>query len=187
MPHALDQPLHADRLLLRAHTPEDAALIVALDADPEVRRYVDSPVAPTLDDITGRTFPAWQTFRDAAPGHGYWIAESRAPSEFIGWFHLREARHGTPSRPGDLELGFRLMRSHWGKGYATEGSRRLLRHGFESLHAERIIAAALAPNTASIAVMKKLGMTLDIEWMYKETIPAVAYAITREEWRSTSS
>jgi RimJ/RimL family protein N-acetyltransferase len=184
MSHLLDQPVHSPRLLLRAHTPKDAPLIVELDADPEVRRYVDSPTAPTLEHITNNVFPRWQEFRDNTPGHGYWIAETREPQAFIGWFHLRAPRHGTPERLGDLELGYRLLRAAWGKGYATEGSLAMLSHGFERLDPPRIIAAALADNVASIAVMKKIGMTLDTEWMYKDSIRAVTYAIERAQWQS---
>jgi len=171
-----DAPIATPRLLLRAAGPEDVDDLVAMDGDPEVRRYLDMPEAPTRDHTLREIVPKWQAIRAACPGQGFWTAREEQGGEFVGWFHLRAPKPGTPQRQGDLELGYRLVRRRWGLGFATEGSMALLRHGFGVLRRPRVIASALAGNGASIGVMKKIGMTLDQEWLYKGTTPAVVYA-----------
>jgi RimJ/RimL family protein N-acetyltransferase len=175
------------RLLLRPVTPDDAADLCALDADLEVRRYVDQPDPPTLDDVRRSMIPRWQAVNAATPAVGYWVAEEVGGDRFAGWFHLRPPRagdlHADSLRPNDLELGYRLRRACWGRGLATEGGRMLIEYGFGKLAAPRVVATALAANAASIRVMEKLGMTLAERWSYKGTIPAVAYALTADERR----
>ena len=168
--------MRSERLELRPFGAGDEILLYALDADPEVRRYLDQPAAPTIDecrDIVGRLIAA----RCSNPELGYWVAHALAQNEpeFIGWFHLRPARQA----PFDLELGYRLMRPFWSNGYATEGSRLLLAHAFEGLNAPRVIANTLEANLASRRVMEKLGMRLEATYLHDGRLPAVRYVIDR--------
>src|SRR4029453_16610137 len=88
-------------------------------------------------------------------GYGFWAVEERASGEFPGWFHLRPE----PDMPEDEpELGYRLVRSAWGKGYATEGSRALIDRGFTELGVERVVASTMVVNVASRRVMEKSGL-----------------------------
>jgi RimJ/RimL family protein N-acetyltransferase len=117
---------------------------------------------------------------------GFWAAIERETGEFLGWFHLRP-HPGTPA--DEPELGYRLRASAWGRGYATEGSRALVRKGFEELGARRIYAETMTVHAASRRVMEKAGLryvrTFHQPWPYR--IPGdeegdVEYALTREEW-----
>src|SRR5205823_5899186 len=92
--------------------------------------------------------------------------------------------------PDEPELGYRLRKSSWGKGYATEGSRALIRKGFTDLGVRRVYACAMAVNPASRRVMEKSGLryvrTLHEVWpeyIEGEEHGAVEYALTRDEWQ----
>lgn len=164
--------IHTVRLLLRGLAEDDLDELVALDADPEVMFFVTGGV-PEFQ-------PADMPVLIAG---GHWAAVERAEDSFVGWFHLR------PSSPGDLELGYRLRREFWGRGYATEGSLALIDHAFTLLGADRVVAETLVAHTASRRVMEKAGMVesrrFRADWPYR--IPGdeagdVQYAITREQW-----
>ncbi|WP_017555718.1 GNAT family N-acetyltransferase [Nocardiopsis baichengensis] len=145
--------LTTDRMALRRITPDDAPLLLGLDADPEVMRHITGgrPSAPAEIDRRIRTYQEWYRSR---PDRGYWIAEE-ADGAFAGWFHLRPPRGGDPAEP---ELGYRLARSRWGRGLATEGSRALLDTAFADPSVRRVLARTMAVNTASRRVMEKIGM-----------------------------
>jgi RimJ/RimL family protein N-acetyltransferase len=105
----------------------------------------------------------------------------------VGWFHLRPDRE----RPEDLDLGYRLIRRVWGRGYATEGGRALVDHAFAVCGAPRVVAYALAGNRASQRVMEKCGLRFELSFTYREEIlpgwteaerGAVRYALSRDEW-----
>ena len=92
-----------------------------------------------------------------------------------------------PDEPEERELGYRLRTNAWGKGYATEGSRALIRHGFTQLGLTRVVANTMTVNTASRRVMEKCGLTyLRTYYMpWPETIEGtelgdVEYALTRD-------
>jgi hypothetical protein len=104
----------------------------------------------------------------------------------VGWFHLRRRA----DRPADEpELGYRLRRSAWGKGYATEGSRELIERAFAELGAQRVWAETMVVNSASRRVMEKAGLkyvrTFHADWPEKiegDEEGDVEYALTRAEW-----
>ena len=121
---------------------------IELDADPQVMRY-----------ITGRALspaevePAHQRRLAAAnevPGLGFWAGF--AGDDFVGWWILQPPNG--PDQPrvaGEADLGYRLLRRYWRRGYASEGARELIRHGFEDLGLDRIFAQTMAVNAASRA------------------------------------
>ncbi len=147
--------LRTPRLLLRRFTRHDAGALVALDSDPEVVRYAEPELAATprtMADVEAGLLPRIIAGYDRDPPWEHWAALQRPGGAFVGWFFLR------PSQGDTWELGYRLRRSHWGHGYATEGAREVLRHGFETLGVERIVAYVVADNRASVRVVEKLGM-----------------------------
>ena len=168
------------RLILRPARPEDAANLLGLDRDPEVRRFVDQPEEPTMplmEAAIGRVLAI-----DAADARiGFWMAEFEG--RFAGWFHMKPPREGEPMEPGDMELGYRLHRDLWGRGIATEGSRALIRHAFAELAAPRVIACAMVENRASTRVMEKLGMQPWRTWTGTRRAggawSAITYALAR--------
>ncbi len=93
----------------------------------------------------------------AGDRYGFWAAIEKDSGEFLGWFHFRpqEGAH-----PDEVELGYRLRRAAWGKGYATEASHALIRKGFTEMGVRRVVASTYQDNVASRRVMEKVGMTL---------------------------
>ena len=146
--------LETERLLLRPVTPDDADELIALHSDPEVMRYLGGVDRPerVRDDL----LPAWLEYQERGDDVGFWIAVEKATGEWLGWFHLRPEHEP----PFDMEVGYRLKRSAWGRGYGTEGTRALIAKAFEELGVERVVAVADAPNVASRRVMEKSGMHL---------------------------
>jgi RimJ/RimL family protein N-acetyltransferase len=108
--------------------------------------------------------------------------------EFVGWFSLRPAT-SVGLDPGDVELGYRLLPSCWGRGLATRGARLLVRRAFAELGLSRVVATAMAVNTGSRRVLEKAGLrhvhTFHGDW--PDPLPGaeegdVVYALTRSEW-----
>lgn len=173
--------LETDRLILRRFTNADFDRSVELDSDPEVTFFITGGV-PEFD---GPMLAEWLAQYDRWPGYGTFAAIERSSGMFLGWFHLRPA-DGTEDEP---ELGYRLRRDAWGKGYATEAATALVDKAFTELGASRVWACAMAVNTASRRVMEKAGLRFvrlfHGEWPYR--IPGdehgdVEYAITRAQW-----
>jgi RimJ/RimL family protein N-acetyltransferase len=183
--------LETGRLRLRRFVPADADLLVELDADPEVMRYITYGKPTPRSAYVETYMPRWFAIYQAQPGLGYFAAEHRGSGEFLGWFHLRDDR----IEPEYVELGYRLKRSAWGQGFATEGSRALLGHGFDGLGIERISARTLLGNRASQRVMEKSGLRRVGDFVYAQDLiadrseeerAAVMYALTRPEWAALS-
>lgn len=179
--------LETVRLRLRRFTTEDVDLLVELDSDPEVMRYITYGV-PTPRQLYVETYlPRWLAIYAGQPGLGYFAAERRDDGEFLGWFHLRDDRID----PDYVELGYRLHRAAWGQGYATEGARAVVRHGFGRLGLERVSARTLVRNVASQRVMQKCGLRESGRFVYAEDVlagrdeverEAIMYSMTRSEW-----
>lgn len=149
--------LETQRLVLRRFTMADADDLVSLDADPDVMRHVTGGVPTSRDEIETEVLPAFLGYYQRYEGFGFWAAVEKATGEFLGWFHFRPRPDAVP---GEVELGYRLRKSAWGKGYATEGSRALICKGFTEFGVQRVVAEAMAVNMASRRVMEKAGLKL---------------------------
>ena len=169
--------LRTERLVMRRFTNDDGELIVDLDSDPEVVRWVGNTEPTTLAVFENRIWPNISRASRIDPNHGYWATHEIGGGAFIGWFHYRPMKVA----PHDLEVGYRLRRACWGKGYATEGSRALLARAFEELGQTRVVAEALRANHASTNVMKKLGMVFERE-VIENGKPVDWYAIEDRAW-----
>ena len=168
--------LETARLLLRQFTLDDVDNLLALDSDVEVRRYLDMPATSTRESIAEHTLPRFMACYAQYDGYGFWAAIEKSSHVFLGWSHFRPAADA----PEEIELGYRLQRLAWGKGYATEGAQALIHKGFLGLGVPRVVATALAANVTSIRVMEKAGLTLEKRYWYKGTLAAVKYALDRD-------
>lgn len=178
--------LETSRLVLRRFGPDDVELLVDLDSDPEVMRFITGGLPTSREEIEREVLPAFLAHYDRSHGYGFWAAVEKGSQEFVGWFHLRPG-HGAP--PDEPELGYRLRHSAWGRGLATEGARALIDVAFTKLGARRVVAETMAVHLASRRVMEQAGMKLVREfhqdWPYRiegEELGDVEYAITRAEW-----
>jgi RimJ/RimL family protein N-acetyltransferase len=182
----MDVFLETDRLVLRRFTAADLDNLVELDSDPDVMRYITGGRPTPREQVRDEVLPAFLAYYERFAGYGFWAAVEKATGQFLGWFHLRPPEGANPDEP---ELGYRLLRSAWGKGYATEGSRALIRKAFTELGARRVYAETMAVNRGSWRVMEKVGMrlvrTFRQPWLDRiegDEHGDVEYALTRAEW-----
>jgi RimJ/RimL family protein N-acetyltransferase len=178
--------LETERLVLRRFTDADLDLLVDLDSDPEVMRYITGGRPTSPEELRDEVLPAFLRYYERFPSYGFWAAVEKASGQFLGWFHLRPPEGASPDEP---ELGYRLRRSAWGKGYATEGARALVRMAFTELGARRVYAETMAVNRGSRRVMEKAGLRLvrTFHQPWPDRIEGdehgdVEYALTRAEW-----
>ena len=144
--------LETERLSLRPLVLNDMDLLVDLDGDPEVMRYITDGKPQTREHYEKR-IPELLNYMKENPGLGLWIASLKGPSEFIGWYILKHLPDD-----GEVEVGFRIKKKFWGKGYSTEAGKALLAHGFETLELRKIAAIVRPDNLASQRVIKKIGL-----------------------------
>lgn len=180
--------LETERLALRRFTADDADLLIELDSDPAVMRYLSGgdPTAPEV--IRERHLPRILAGYEKWGGDlGLFAAHEKAGGAFIGWFLLRPEPEGPLD---EVELGYRLRQAAWGKGYATEGSRALLRKAFSELGTRVVWAETMSVNHGSRNIMEKLGMTLadtlptppDMARVEGAELGGVRYEIAEEQW-----
>lgn len=150
MPHAARRPVTTARLILRPVTPLDRADLMALEADPEVMRFLNGGQPVPEQGIPDGEF---LTPRGEEPE--VMAAFERSTSEFAGWFALFD--DGLRNALKTAELGYRLRRSAWGKGYATEGAMALVAEAFGPLGFECVRAQTMTVNLASRRVLEKAG------------------------------
>ncbi|MCI0700292.1 MAG: GNAT family N-acetyltransferase [Planctomycetia bacterium] len=177
--------LETQRLVLRRFTESDAPLLFELDSDPEVMRFVGKFGLPSVEAYRERIRDVWMPY-SAHPARGFWAVIEKASREFIGWIVLRPApdyRFATQAgwtRASDLELGYRLRRSAWGRGLATEVAKELVCSALEDPAVTCVVAAALITNRASIRVLEKAGLRYVRDFAIPGFgDPSVMYAICR--------
>ena len=147
-----DGEVLTERLRLRRWTDADRPAFAAMNADPEVMRHLPAVLDRAasdalLDDLRAR----W-----ARQGFGLWAVERRFGGVLLGWTGLNAMPEGTPGA-GEWEVGWRLARTAWGHGYATEAAREAVRVARE-LGFLRLWSMTVPANVRSIAVMRRLGM-----------------------------
>jgi RimJ/RimL family protein N-acetyltransferase len=167
-----------ERLILRHFRTSDAQAMDRVLGDAYVMRFGEGP--QTADrvrfwirrEITDR-YPTW--------GFGKWAVVEKLGGAVMGYCGL--ARFTDRVLPGEVEIGYRLARAHWGKGYATEAARAAVAHAFGTLQLPRVIAMIDPENVASLRVAEKLGMRYvrDVS-MEGWTHPDRVYAIDPQEF-----
>ncbi|MFJ9605189.1 GNAT family N-acetyltransferase [Kitasatospora sp. NPDC101176] len=147
--------LHTERLLIRRWRESDLAPWAAMNADPEVREHLGDVLTREQADASVARFEAAIERR----GYGWLAVEVRESGEFVGFAGLDDVDEGLPF--AGVEIGWRLARTAWGRGYATEAARAVLAHGFDTLGLPEVLAVTTATNLRSQAVMRRLGMVHD--------------------------
>lgn len=180
--------LKTPRLTIRQFTKDDAEDLFNLNSDPEVMRYLGRAAPREL--VQDQIIPFHLGVYKRLDRLGTWAAESTGNGDFLGWFHFRPGPDGDTTK---IDLGYRLRRSTWNKGYATEGSRALINMGFTDLGVQRVFAHTMTVNIASRRVMEKCGMTFvrttpyegpDADVIEGAEHGEVEYALTRPEWQA---
>jgi len=144
---------HTDRLILRRWTAEDNEPFAALNADPEVMRYLPAILTSAESDAMAGRLDAM------FPQHGYglWAVERKDTAEFIGFTGLAPMPAGIPGE-GGVEVGWRLARPHWGHGFASEAALASLRFAFDELGLSHVNSITAVTNSRSRSVMERIGM-----------------------------
>ena len=181
--------LESERLTLRQFRAQDADLLIELDSDPAVMRYLTGGEPSLSDDVVrDEVIPSLLAAYERWNGRfGLFAAHERETGDFIGWFCLRPERNGPLD---EVELGYRLRQDAWGKGYATEGSSALVDKGFSELGVSTVWGETMALNLSSQKVMEKVGMSVvrsvptpdDMQGVEGAERGGFRFEITREQW-----
>lgn len=135
--------IETERLTIRPLVPDDAAALLAVWGDPENERFVGSTMPTSVEEVRS-WLSRWSQW-------GVW---EKATGELVGdcGLHFDEGFQ-------EWELSYGLRRDRWGRGYATEAARACVRHGFDEMGLEKIVADVDPGNTASQHVLEKLGFS----------------------------
>lgn len=151
LPDDAGDGLASARLVLRRYTAADLPALIALNADPEVMRWLGGPA--TADDSAQMLQTRILAYYDQHPGLGVWATIERDSGAHVG-FHLLNHVQGESL----IQVGYRLHRRYWGLGYATEMTRALLRYGYTRLGLPLLMANTHLDNRASQHVLLKCGL-----------------------------
>ena len=172
--------LETERLCLRPFTLADEPAVFALASDPEIARFVRFEAHRAPADTRAFLESAFEHYKRGDP---FALAILRRPDDRLigscGFVSQAPERHAA-------EIGYWLGKAYWGKGYAVEAVRALLRYGFEQMHLERVEAKCFVENRAGQRVIEKLGMKYegtDRSEMIKGEYPELnLYSVVRREW-----
>ena len=168
--------LETERLRLRWFRESDFEQFCKITGDAEVMRFLGDgkPVDKLMSWRQMAAIMGHWYFR----GYGVWAVEEKSTGNLVG----RIGFMNPAGWPG-FELGWTLARDSWGKGYATEGARRALRHAFTKMDRDHVISLIAPENVASVKVAERLGEKVEGEThlMGREVL---IYGISRDEWRS---
>ncbi|RMF35964.1 MAG: N-acetyltransferase [Alphaproteobacteria bacterium] len=177
--------IRTERLILRGWQDADRAAFAAINADPQVMEFFPALLSRAESDAVIER----QTARLAEDGLCFLALERRADGVLLGFTGLATVSFAAPFAPA-VEIGWRLARSAWGRGYATEAARACLRWGFADHGLAEILAFAVPGNTRSHAVMERIGMRRDPDGSFDHpALPAGnhlrrhwLWRLTRQDW-----
>ena len=141
--------LTTERLILREFELTDSEAMFNLNSDEEVLRYTGDKQFESIEDANNffKNYPDYEK-----NGFGRWALVTKGDKEVIGWCGLKKHEDNT------VDIGYRIFKNQWNKGYPTEASIACLEYGFQVFELDEIIANAATENKASIRVMEKIGM-----------------------------
>ncbi|MEV5964444.1 GNAT family N-acetyltransferase [Kribbella sp. NPDC051952] len=175
--------METERLRLGRFTAEDVDLLVELDSDPEVMRFLTGQPTSRAE-IEGVVLPEILAVYAEHPELGTFKAEDE--TGFVGWFGMQPTKD-----PATVDLGYRLKRTAWGNGYATEGTVALIEEAFTELGMEWVVADTMAVNHRSRAVMRRSGLRFARLYheYFEDPLPGtefgeVEYALDRQTWEA---
>ncbi len=155
--------LESDRLFLRDFVSTDAPDLFALDSDPRVMRFINTPATALDQSIT--LIEQQIAYYKNYPGLGAWPAFTKSSGDFIGLFALK-----TLDKTSQIEVVYRLKPTFWGVGYATEMSRIVVNYGLQALKLPQIVGVTQPANLPSQRVLEKVGLHYVQDAFYYGTI-----------------
>ncbi|HEY7947053.1 MAG TPA: GNAT family N-acetyltransferase [Acidimicrobiales bacterium] len=179
--------VETEQLLLRRWREEDKVPFAAMNSDPAVMEFFPAPLARAESDALVDRFDAELAERGFCP----WAVELRESGTFIGFIGLHAVPEYLSFAPA-VEVGWRLARPFWGRGFATEGAGGAVRFGFDVLELDEIVSFTSVVNLRSRRVMERLGMARspdeDFEHPHVPEAhplrPHVLYRLSGDQWRA---
>ena len=153
----MDHVLSTERLVLRPVTTDDHAALLAHWTQPDVRRFLFDGAALSAAEVTETIGESVADF--AARGYGIWLIELGSGAALAGSAPLVGTAGLRPLEESGLEIFYSLAPGAWGRGYATEAARAVMEYGLGPLRLPEVLAEVDEGNIASVAVVKRLGMT----------------------------
>lgn len=148
--------LETERLLLRQWRDADYPAFALMSSDAETMRYFPS----VLTEEQSRSLADRCRALINQRGWGFWAVEVKASNEFAGFIGLHVPSADLPFSPC-VEVGWRLARDFWGKGFATEGAQAALDFAFQELSLSEVVSFTALSNKRSEKLMQRLGMVRD--------------------------
>ena len=181
-----DFRLLTQRLVLRAWRAQDRVPFGAMNADPAVMEFFPSTLTRPESDALAERFVVEQGERGFCP----WVVEERDSGAFVGFVGLHAVPTSLAFSPA-VEVGWRLTRPFWGRGYASEAAAASLRFGFDEVGLDEIVSMTAVPNARSRRVMERLGMDRDPKEDFEHpSVPEgplrvhVLYRLSVDSWRA---
>jgi len=150
--------IETERLILRTWKAEDADEYYRINQDPNVIEFLLGPL--TMQEVKDFIAAKNQQFEEL--GYTVWAVEEKSSGKLIGFIGIQPVpweAHFTPA----VEIGWRLGSEWWGKGYATEGAKAVLKFGFETIGLKEVVSFAVPENVRSMRVMERIGMRRDVK------------------------
>ena len=167
------------RLILREIVMGDAEGMLQLDSDPEVHLYLPDSTIHTIEQAKIAISDIRKQY--SAYGIGRWAMIEKASGAFMGWAGLKWNTLPENNKTDFHDLGYRLIRKYWGKGYATEAAIVSVQYGFSEMNLNEIIGTADSRNIASFKILEKVGMKY-IETFYEDDIPLYWYSLKKDDF-----
>lgn len=176
----------SERLGFRLWVDEDYEPFSKMNSDSNVMQYFPNSLTRVeSDNLIKRIMRHFKEY-----GYGLWAVELKSTKEFIGFIGFNTATFETDFTPC-LEIGWRLDRRFWNKGYATEGAIKCLEYGYSILDLDKIYSFTSEINKPSINVMKKIGLQYQGSFLHpninenSQLRPHVLYMIDKKEYEKT--
>ena len=182
--------LETARLILRPWTQKDAEPFATMSSDPDVMKHL-------LPFASREAIDSWierQKAHLTQHGFCFWVLESKVSGEFVGAAGLLRVAYEAPFTPA-VEVGWRVARQFWGKGYAPEAAAKAIEFGFQNHRLPEIVANTVHTNRNSRRVMEKLGMSNDSSDDFDHPMVPInnplrrqtLYRLRREDWTRLQS
>jgi [ribosomal protein S5]-alanine N-acetyltransferase len=173
--------IETNRLIIRKITQEDTEGIFELDSDPQVHRYLGNRPVVTRQESAAQIKSFLKQYKEN--GIARWAVVEKSSGDFIGWTGFKFIRELINYHENYYDLGYRLIRRYWGKGYASEAASASLDYGFENLDVEVIYAMADLNNKTSLKILQNLGLKCLGPFDYKG-VPHEWLSIRKEDWQA---
>ncbi len=173
--------LRTDRCVIRPFELGDARDFYEMNGDDETMRYTGEDSFKSVEDarefLDNHINSPESQYRKRL---GRMTATRRGDGAFLGFVGLKEV-------DGAIDLGYRLKREYWGKGYGTELARAMLKHAFETLELDEVIANVHEQNIGSQQVAQRCGMRIAYRFLWEDRLPGRYYKICKNEYKNQTS